>query len=630
MQKKVEVFLQAQEEDAQEIQIPLESAKICSTIKSLIEDVEHNPAAEHITVSPPSVNSKLLSDSLIPCINAQQTGDPKNIINEKMNALSLDDLSSFIKAVNYLDIRPLFTKALAVAQEKLKTLRYNKRSISYFKNLNDIEHLLAYSLIKSYPIYKFISNIPKILKGNTGQAHKINLLCFSKDNKLLATANSVESTICVWDTQTGTCLKKLNDGRDIVGSFCFSADASLLASGHANATAKIWDIASGNCLRTFEEIYRFFMPNPIVWDVTFNHDGSLLAICIRDDRMVYLWDPKSGKHITELIGSGIGREHSATKCCFNNSSSILAAAYGGSIDLWDLKTYSRLIPTLLASTGDSPVKYLYFSADDKYLISGSAITYFFVSIWDTQTGRCLLKFSSAHLCPGCYNALNNKLVIYHDHIIDILDLNTLTINQSFTAGARPYNVDQEWLNGSAYFDTKRSYLMICSEFGNIYKGSLADNELPKDNSLTNIYQSYSKSHSGIRGNVSCFGEDGLLAIGLNDGTVQLFNFTDSSLENYLAHQLTIDQALFLISFNKKLIKKKKVLLCPYGHHYKIFSSLDERIKKVLERFIMYECSSKCQISHYKKAIAIGSAIGLTAVSLVFKLLLPQKISVPEV
>ncbi len=88
--------------------------------------------------------------------------------------------------------------------------------------------------------------------------------------------------------------------------------------------------------------------------------------------------------------------------------------------------------------------------------------------------------------------------------------------------------------------------------------------------------------------------------------MQLFNFADNSLKNYLAHQLTIDQALFLISFYEEFIKGKKVTLCPESHDYKTFLSLDERIKKALERFITVDCSLKCKLGHNKKQLIVAT------------------------
>ncbi len=606
---QIEVFLQAQDRDAQEIQIPLEIAKISSTIKSVIED-QNDPTTTKIIVPLAAINSKLLSECLIPCINAQQAGDPEKIIATKINALSLPDLSSFIQAVNYLDIQPLFTKAHEIAHAKLKAANA-KRPIMCFKNLNDIEHSLAYSLVKSCPIYNFVSNAPKILKKHSGPAEH---LCFSKNNKLLATTaddhtvNFNDGTIGIWDTQTGTCIRTLNEHTKTVQALCFSPDSSLLASGSGDGTAKLWDMATGTCLHSFKKHVYCDEPSN-VWYVTFNHAGSLLATCACNDPNVYLWDTKTGKYITAFTGTG-RRDRAATHCCFNHDSSILAVAYWNKIELWDLNTYTHLIsPT---EEHISAIIHLYFSADGKQLISGSRRGD--VSIWDVQTGKRLQYFDSPntrghHLFPGCYNSLNNNLAIYQPDtdrdIVHVLDLSTasgILSCKNFCASSS----SEEWLLQSAYFDNKRSLLIMCSSNGNRYTASLANDCLPKE-SFTNTYQSYLNEKV-----VSLFSEDGsLLALGCKDGAVRLFNFADKSLEYYLDHQLTIDQALFLTSFYEKFIKNKKVLLCPYGHEYKTYLSLDERVKKALEPFIIAKCSWTCQIGHYKKPLILG-AVGTAA------------------
>jgi WD40 repeat protein len=65
-------------------------------------------------------------------------------------------------------------------------------------------------------------------------------VAFSPDGRLLATA-SIDSTARVWDPATGDCLRTLTGHAESVDGVAFSPDGRLLATASIDRTAKVWN-----------------------------------------------------------------------------------------------------------------------------------------------------------------------------------------------------------------------------------------------------------------------------------------------------------------------------------------------------------------------------------------------------
>jgi len=65
-------------------------------------------------------------------------------------------------------------------------------------------------------------------------------VAFSPDGRLLATA-SHDKTARLWNTATGACLRTLTGHTDVLNAVAFSPDGRLLATASRDKTARVWN-----------------------------------------------------------------------------------------------------------------------------------------------------------------------------------------------------------------------------------------------------------------------------------------------------------------------------------------------------------------------------------------------------
>ncbi|MEG4107485.1 nSTAND1 domain-containing NTPase [Microcoleus sp. S13_C5] len=218
-----------------------------------------------------------------------------------------------------------------------------------------------------------LNTVHNVAVPNTlgGHAMSVNGVSFSRDGRMLASA-SHDNTVKLWDVATGNEIKTLTGHTSSVNGVSFSPDGKMLASASKDHTVKLWDTATGKQIKTLtghtNEVNR----------VSFSPDGKMLASA-SNDQTVRLWDTATGKEIKTLTRHngwvwGVSFSH--------DGKMLASASHDKTVKLWDTAT-GKEIKTLTGHTKE--VWGVSFSPDDKMLASASNDKT--VKLWDTATGK---------------------------------------------------------------------------------------------------------------------------------------------------------------------------------------------------------------------------------------------------
>ena len=121
----------------------------------------------------------------------------------------------------------------------------------------------------------------------------VGSVAFSPGGRFVLTGGA-DNTARLWDAATGQQIRTFDGHTGGVNSVAFSPDGRFVLTGSDDKTARLWDVETGNVLERLEG------HSSRIFSVAFSPDGHL-ALAGSQDGTTKLWDAANGKELATLV-----------------------------------------------------------------------------------------------------------------------------------------------------------------------------------------------------------------------------------------------------------------------------------------------------------------------------------------
>ena len=237
-------------------------------------------------------------------------------------------------------------------------------TVAVSRQLSMVETMLGQSLVQD--------GVMPILVPQTGERAHIGAVTFSPDGRFVCSGG--RTGIYQWDLTTGYCLKHVELESYSNGNLSFSSDGQL-ALMWINYTSILWDAISGKCINKFESDDHFWVAEIL--------PDSKTILSGHGDGNLRLWNIASGECL-KIMGGHTGSVYSIA--ISSDGRLALSGAYKDEfVHLWNLTT-GQLLEKFQGYTGY--ISSMTFLPNNRLaLITVSEDNN--LSYWDLSSGQCL-------------------------------------------------------------------------------------------------------------------------------------------------------------------------------------------------------------------------------------------------
>ncbi|KAF9193349.1 hypothetical protein BGZ51_003623 [Haplosporangium sp. Z 767] len=260
--------------------------------------------------------------------------------------------------------------------------------------------------------WKFLCKQRRQLERNWSQGihsarelpgHTEGIYCIQFDEHKIV-SGSRDNTIKIWDVATGLCLRTYTGHTASV--LCLQYDDDRIVSGSSDTTIHVWDLNTGRPLQ------RLAGHADSVLSLRFEND---IVVSCSKDRTVRIWKISTGEMIRTLVGHRAAvnavqfSPESAAPSPFTGSPRIVVSASGDkTIKIWSFETGDCLRTLEGHIRGIACIQF-----EGNLVISGSSDKS--IKIWDISRGECVktlvgheglvrtLQFSGGRIISGGYD-----------------------------------------------------------------------------------------------------------------------------------------------------------------------------------------------------------------------------------
>lgn len=360
----------------------------------------------------------------------------------------------------------------------------------------DEESIRLYDLTTGRQICSFNSSY---LRGQT--------IAISPDGKHFVSSTDFREKFKVRDLATGKVIRAFTGSID---SAVFLRDGRRFATGGKDKIVRLWDIASGRMIRSFEGHSR------AINAVTATPDGRYLLTGSKD-KTIKLWNVESG----QLLRTFSGHKRSVSALAVTpDGGQFISGSQDHTAKLWSLRT-GQLVRTFAGRAG--MVNALHVTPDGRYLATARTWDST-IKLWDLESGSMIRRFSDHDLAHA------TSVVVTDDRRFLIAgDLSKYIKIWDFKTGqlVRRFEAHTDWVQALAV-SAKGDYLASGSTDKTIKVWNLTTGE------LIQTFEGHSKDVTSI--DVSPDGDH--LVSSSWDGTIRMWNVsTGKQVRSFKGHEL---------------------------------------------------------------------------------------------